>query len=207
MNKEELLKSLKQQGFSNFILRGFSKVKREDFVPDYLENRAYEDTALSIGAGQTISQPYTIAEMLSLLELKKGLKVLEIGSGCGYVLALLSLIIGEKGEVFGVEIVKELYEKSKINLEEYQNVKVYNKNGFRGLKEKTPYDRILISAGLKKIPEEILNQLKEGGIIVAPVGEEYEQSLTKIQRVKNNFVTKKEIPGFVFVPFVSIPKK
>ncbi|GAJ18173.1 unnamed protein product, partial [marine sediment metagenome] len=167
-----------------------------------LESRAYEDMALPIGKGQTISQPYTIATMLSLLDLKKGQKVLEIGSGCGYVLALISKITGNKGKVFGVEIVKELAEKSKTNIKAYKNVKVYNRDGRQGLKEKSPFDRIIISAACGEIPKKILNQLKDKGIVVAPVGPQHWQSLVAIQREKDDFKIKEKLPGFVFVPFV-----
>ena len=111
MNKQELLKRLKAFGFSKQILDAFSKVKREDFVFEKLEKETYEDTPLPIGHGQTISQPYTIAVMLSEIELKKGQKVLEVGSGSGYVLALISEIVREKGKVFGIEIISELVAK------------------------------------------------------------------------------------------------
>lgn len=199
MNKTQLLQSLKQRGFSKQIINAFSKVKRENFVPEKIKAHAYEDTALSIGKGQTISQPYTIAMMFSLLELKKGQKALEIGSGCGYVLALLSIIT--KGKVFGIEIIKELVDKSRNNLMNYKNIKVYNRNGALGLKEKAPFDRILISAACKEIPKRLFSQLKDKGIIVAPVGL-YEQSLVAVQKKKNKFITKKQIPGFIFVPFI-----
>ena len=98
MNKTQLLKSLKQEGFSKDILNAFSRVKRESFISDNMKHLAYENNALPIGEGQTISQPYTIATMLALLSLKKSQKVLEIGSGCGYVLALISDIVGSKGK-------------------------------------------------------------------------------------------------------------
>jgi protein-L-isoaspartate(D-aspartate) O-methyltransferase len=202
MNKSQLLQSLKQQGFSVEILDAFSKVPREDFIPAQLKSRAYEDTALPIGKSQTISQPYTIAVMLSLLELQKSQKVLEVGSGCGYVLALLSELVRDKGQVFGIEIIKELAEKSKQNLKNYKNVKVYNKNGADGLKEKAPFSKILISAGCREIPKKLLSQLKNNGILVAPVGPSYEQSLVAIQKKKNKFIIKKKIPGFIFVRFV-----
>ena len=217
--KKYLVESLKQKGFSNEILKAFSEIKREYFIPDNnLRKYAYEDTALSIGQNQTISQPYTIAVMLSLLELKKGeiknpsthspksqmkgQKILEIGSGCGYVLALLSKIVGVKGKVFGIEIIKGLYERSKKNLKEFKNVKVYNRNGFFGLKEKSPFDRILISAAIEKIPELLVKQLKNNGIIVLPVGGKYEQSITSFKKIKNELKIKKQIQGFIFVPFV-----
>ena len=200
--KEILLKSLKEKGFSKQILKAFEKVKREDFIPEILKDRAYEDTALSLGFGQTISQPYTIATMLSLLELKPSLRVLEVGSGCGYVLALLSEILGSKGKVFGIEIIKELGEKSKENLENYENIKVYNKNGRLGLKTKAPFDRIIISAAYNEIPKPLIEQLKENGIIVAPVGSHYSQSLIAYKKVMGKIGIEKEIPGFIFVPLV-----
>ena len=164
---------------------------------------AYDDIPLPIGKGQTISQPYTIAVMLSLLELKKGQKVLEIGSGSGYVLALISQIIGEKGRVFGMEVIPELVKKSRKALTGYRNVRVYNKNGVQGLKEKAPFDRIIISAAVNEIPQELLHQLKpKGGILVAPKGSRFEQELVVIERKDNVFEIKKRVPGFLFVPFV-----
>lgn len=231
MNKLQLLKSLRREGFSKEILNAFSKVKRENFVPERIKHNAYEDIALPIGNGQTISQPYTIAMMFSLLELKTGQKVLEIGSGCGYVLALISEIVGDKGKVFGIEIIKELAEKSKKNLKGYKNIKVYHGSGAKGLKDENvtlirgikkshpsvfrgesaretggslAFDRILISAACKEIPKPLLSQLKDNGIIVAPVGSRHlGQSLVAVQKKKNKFITKKEIPGFIFVPFIS----
>jgi len=202
MNKTELLNSLKRKGFSNKVLDAFSEVKRENFVSKDLKNRAYEDNALQIGEGQTISQPYTIATMLSLLDLKKGQKVLEIGSGCGYVLALMSEIVDKKGEVYGVEIKSELVEKSKENTKDYKNIQIYNKNGRQGFKEAAPFDRILISAASETIPKEVLSQLKDKGLVVAPVGPRDSQSLIAFQREKDEFKIKEKLPGFVFVPFV-----
>jgi len=171
MNKTQLLQSLKQQGFSRKIIDAFKKVKREDFVPEEIKHRAYEDRAQPIGKDQTISQPYTIAMMLYLLEIKQGQKVLEVGSGCGYVLALINTIT--KSKVYGIEIIKALAEKSKQNLKDYPNIKVYNKNGNKGLKEHSPFERILISAACEKIPETLLNQLADNGILVAPVGPKF----------------------------------
>ncbi len=203
MNKKELLNSLKEKGFSEKILDAFSSVKREDFIPKNIKAMAYKDTALPIGHGQTISQPYTIAVMLSLLDLRKGQKVLEIGSGCGYVLALLSEIVGEQGKVYGLEIVKELAEKSKENLVEYDNINVYNKNGSKGLPEKAPFDSVIISAAMRNIPEEIMSQLKNRGILVAPKGSRFEQEIIAIQRKSSSeFEMIKRLPGFVFVPFI-----
>ena len=202
MNKKELLQSLKERGFSKQILNSFSKIKRENFIPENLKKMAYEDTALPIGKGQTISQPYTIATMFSLLELKKGQKVLEVGSGCGYVLALLSEITGKNGNIFGIEIIPELAEKSKQNLKEYGNVKINVGNGKLGLSKEKPFDRIIISAGYNEIPKKLVEQLKERGIIVAPLGNVYSQDLISYQKINGKLKIKKEVQGFIFVPLV-----
>ena len=201
MQKKDLIQSLKKKGFSKEILNAFEKVNRENFISKGLRERAYEDTALSIGEDQTISQPYTIAMMLELLNLKKNQKVLEVGSGSGYVLALISQIT--KSKVYGIERIKELAEKSKHSLKEYLNIEVYTKNGAEGLKEYAPYNRILISAACKQVPKSLLSQLKNNGILVAPVDSRFTgQSLVAIQRKKDKFVIKKKIPGFIFVRFI-----
>ncbi|MEK6820032.1 MAG: protein-L-isoaspartate O-methyltransferase [Nanoarchaeota archaeon] len=200
--KQLLLKSLKEKGFSKEILAAFEKVKRENFVPKNLKDRAYEDTALPIGFQQTISQPYTIATMLSLLELKRGLMVLEVGSGCGYVLALLSNIVGKKGKVFGIEIIPELIKKSQENLTDCKNIRIHLGNGKLGLKKEVPFDRIIISATYNEIPEQLIEQLKENGIIVAPIGNIYGQDLIAYKKVNHGLQIKEKIPGFIFVPLV-----
>jgi len=202
MNKSQLLQSLKAQDFSKEIIEAFSKVKRENFLSENLKEYAYEDNALPIGYGQTISQPYTIAVMLSLLEIKKGQKVLEIGSGCGYVLALLSVLVGEKGRVYGIERIKSLADNSKNFLKKYRNIGVYNKNGIEGLQEKAPLDRILISAGYRKVPPKLVSQLEDKGILVAPLGKAHEKSMMQFKKIKGKLILKKQIPGFVFVPLI-----
>ncbi|MEM4325682.1 MAG: protein-L-isoaspartate O-methyltransferase [Candidatus Pacearchaeota archaeon] len=202
MDKTELLEYLKRAGFSKKIVDAFSSVNREDFVPPELEEQAYENTALPIGEGQTISQPYTIAIMLSELKLRAGQKVLEVGSGSGYVLALISKIIGKRGRVYGIEIIKKIADKSKKALVDFKNVRVYNRNGYKGLPEETPFDRILISAACREIPQPLLNQLKDGGLLVAPQGSRFEQDIVVMQRKGNEFLLKTRIPGFIFVPLV-----
>jgi protein-L-isoaspartate(D-aspartate) O-methyltransferase len=202
MDKEQLIVFLKHEGFEEKIVNAFEKVKREDFIQDSLKNLAYENIALPLSESETISQPSTIAIALSLLKLKENQKVLEIGSGSGYVLALMAEIVGEKGKVYGVEIVKELAKSSKELLKKCKNIEIFNKNGNQGLLEKAPFNRIIMSAAPEKIPIEILEQLNEGGIIVAPIGPGFMQTLTSIKRIKDKFVVEKEIPGFIFVRFV-----
>jgi len=203
MDKLRLLQSLKKKNFPEEVLEAFSEVKREDFMSKDLTEKAYEDTALPIGYGQTISQPYTIALMLSELKLKKGQKILEIGSGSGYVLALMSELVGKSGKAYGIEIIPELVKMSKKNLRNYKNVLVYNRNGSEGFPEKAPFDRILLSAACRVIPESLMAQLKVGGILVAPKGSRFEQEIIVIKRrSKNEFELLKKLPGFVFVPFI-----
>lgn len=202
MGKQQLINSLIHQGFSGQIINAFSEVKRENFIPNSLQHQSYDDIPLPIGKGQTISQPYTIATMFSLLDLKKSQNVLEIGSGCGYVLALLSNIVGKNRRVFGIEVIKELVDKARINLKDYSDIKLYNRNGAEGLSEHAPFDRIIISAALPKIPENLILQLKDNGIIVAPIGSRESQKLVKFQKVNEKLIIKKEIDGFIFVPFI-----
>lgn len=203
MIKKELIDNLKFKGFEESIINAFSKVKRENFIPSKLRKYAYNDEALPIGEGQTISQPYTIATMLSMLDLKEGQKVLEIGSGSGYVLALVSEIVGKKGKVFGVEKNRELARKSKSNLKSYtKNIKVYFKNGYNGLKEHASYDRIIISAACNEIPKPLIKQLKKDSIVLAPIGNKFQQSLTTYKKIDNQLVFQDEISGFQFVPFL-----
>ena len=126
---------------------------------------------------------------------------MEIGSGCGYTLALITEIIGEQGKAYGAEIVKELADLSVEKLKKYSNVKIYNKNGKEKFEE-APFNRILISAALKEIPHEILDQLADNGIIVAPLGSGFLQTLTAIRKISGKYIIEKEIPGFMFVKFI-----
>jgi protein-L-isoaspartate(D-aspartate) O-methyltransferase len=201
MSKEELIRSLKNKGFHERIINAFEKVKRENFVNENFKSMAYEDIALPLTNEQTISQPSTIALGLSLLKLKENQKVLEVGSGCGYVLALMAEIVGKEGKVYGVEIIKELADKSIENLKDYGNIRVYNRNG-KIHSEEAPFNRIIISAALPQIPHEILDQLDDNGIIVAPLGYGSMQTLTSIRKINDKFVVEKEIPGFIFVHFI-----
>ena len=196
MKKKELIKSLKAQNFCPEIIEAFKKVKRENFMPENLQYLAYEDIALPLESGATISQPYTIAFMLDLLELKqsKNQKILEIGSGSGYLLALISTIIG-KGKIYGIEIIDSLAKKSKEILKKDKKILIYNMDGSNGLPDKAPFDRIIVSASADKIPEHLYNQLKDSGVLVAPV----RGSIFKIKK-ENSKIRIQEFPGFVFVP-------
>jgi protein-L-isoaspartate(D-aspartate) O-methyltransferase len=118
-------------------------------------------------------------------------------------LALLSEIIGKKGKVYGIERIKELAIKSKKNLKDYKRIaRVFHKNGFYGLREKAKFDRILISAACNEIPKPLISQLKNNGMIVAPVGNKFQQSLISYKKIDNRLVVQEENPGFIFVPFI-----
>src|SRR3989338_5253029 len=181
MNKKELIKKLEDRGIRKEILEVMGKVDRKDFISEGNSDEVYEDHHLSIGYGQTISQPYTVAFMLQELELKKGDKVLEIGTGSGWNAALISGIIGEKGKIYSAEIVKELAEKAK------EKLKKYNK--------------IILTAAPNKIAEEFKEQLADEGILLAQVGE-YAQKLIKLTKRKNKFI-EMEKGDFLFVPLVN----
>lgn len=182
----------------------FLSVPREEFFPVHLRGHSYEDSAFPIGPGQSVSQPSTIAPMLEMLSAKRGMKVLEVGSGSGYVLALLSKIVGTKGKVFGIEISKDLCGSSRIAL---KNVKakatVVQGDGTKGLPSKAPFDRILVSAACPFLPKPLFDQLKDNGIAVAPVGDRYSQQLEALHKAKGKIVSRQTSPGFyVFVPLL-----
>ncbi len=196
MGKLELIEYLKKQGFAKQIVQAFQKVDREDFVKPELKDLSYQNRPLPIGPGATISQPYTIAFMLNLLELKDQEKILEIGSGSGYVLALINQIV-KKAEIYGIEVLEDLVIKSQQVLKEYSNIQIICANGRQGLKEQAPYDRILMSAAAQQLPKHLYSQLKEGGILVCPV----QNSIWQIKKTKKG-IKEKEFYGFAFVPLV-----
>lgn len=205
--RELLVKKIEQKGvfFAPNIKNAFLKVKREEFFPEDLKQYAYVDSAFAIGYEQTISQPSTIAIMLSLLCPEKNQCVLEVGSGSGYVLALLKEIAGVKGKVFGVERIPELAEKSKKNLAliGYSDIEIISKDGSTGLKEKSPFDRILVSAACTEVPKKLLEQLSLKGKLVAPVGPSNAQKLVLIEKTASDKFRENFSNGFfVFVPLI-----
>lgn len=201
MNKKELIEKLRHGGIREEILKAIEEVDRKDFILEGNLNEAYEDHPLAIGYGQTISQPYTVAFMLQELELKKGDKVLEVGTGSGWNTALISHIIGEKGKVYSVEIVDKLAKSAREKLKNYKNAVVLNADASYGLSEYAPYNKIILTAAPKKIAQEFKEQLADGGILLAPVGE-VTQKLIKLIKKGNQFI-EIEKGDFVFVPLVS----
>jgi protein-L-isoaspartate(D-aspartate) O-methyltransferase len=184
------------------ILEAFQKVPREAFLPRELHARAYEDTALPIGLGQTISQPSMIALMLVELDCGPKHRVLEVGSGSGYVLALLAQL---GCEVFGIERHPELVMRARETLRMIGLAEpmLHEGDGARGLPEHAPYDRILVSAAAPAIPEPLLAELSEGGKLVMPVGAGDTQTLVTCERDDKGNLHYRASASCVFVPLVS----
>ncbi len=181
---------------SENIKEALLEIDRANFVIDEYKDLAYADTALPIGYGQTISQPYTVVFMLELLEIREGHEVLDIGCGSGWTTALLANIVGQTGLVKGLEIIDDLVEMSRKNLQRYNFknahiAKAGTKIGLPGEK----FDRILLSASALKFPTQLLNQVKDGGIIVIPI----RNSIFKFKKISNEEILKEEFPGFSFV--------
>jgi len=182
------------------VFSAMLQVPREEFVAKKYREIAYSDGPVPIGHGQTISQPYTVAFMTDLLNLKGGERVLEIGTGSGYQVAILSHLADK---VFSVERVDVLAREARKRLKKlgYHNVKVRTGSGEYGWKEEAPFDAILVTAGMEWIPEELFRQLKEGGIMLAPVGKGMDKTMVKYTK-KGKKITKKEFGIFHFVPFI-----
>lgn len=201
--KQKLIEHWQRSGIitDKRVIKAFEEVKREQFIHDSFLDQAYSDYPLPIGHNQTISQPTTIMIMTQALELKKGQKVLEIGSGSGYQAALIAKIVGENGRVITTERIAGLAEFAKANLKKagIKNVKVINCDGSKGYEKEAPYDRCIITAACPKIPEPIIHQLKENAIVLAPVGSLYSQKMVKGVKKKGKIVTH-SLGDFVFVP-------
>ncbi len=202
LNKK-LVEYLKSVGVikSEKVEKAFLETPRHLFVPKNLIPHAYQDVPLPIGAGQTISQPTTVAIMTELLDVKEGNKVLEIGTGSGWQAAILSRLVGT-GKVYTIERLKSLCETAKNNLKklDIKNVEVVCKDGSDGLKEKAPFDRIIVTAAVPKIPSILLQQLKIGGKLVAPVGSLVGQKMVLVEK-KRGEIRAEQIPDvFRFVP-------
>lgn len=201
--KEELIKNWISSGTvrDKRVIESFRKVPREEFIEESRKEESYGDYPLPIGEGQTISQPTTVMIMTQALELKEGDKVLEVGSGSGYQAAIIASIVGEKGKVISTEIVDELAESAKSNIKKLKlkNVEIIKHDGSKGYAKEAPYDRIIITAACPKIPKPLIKELKEGGIIVAPVGNMNEQIMIKGRKIKGELV-EENLGNFMFVP-------
>jgi len=185
------------------IIEAFSEIGRIEFVPEEIELQAEANVALPIGYGQTVSQPLTVAFMLELLNPKADQKILDVGSGSGWTTSILSYIVGNKGKVIAVEKIKELLEIGRENTNKFGFVEkgiaeFYEAGKKLGFPEKAPYDRILVSAAASEVPQELLRQLKVGGIMVIPI----KNDIIFIEKKNEAEIYKEEFPGFSFVPLI-----
>ncbi len=182
------------------VLAVMRKIPRHEFLPEGIRGMAYNDSALPIGEGQTMSQPFMVALMTELLELKGTERVLEIGTGSGYQAAVLAELC-EK--VYTVERIKTIADKTRATLDRlgYKSVAIKIYDGTYGWKEMAPYDAIVVTAGSPDIPAPLVEQLKEGGRLVIPVGDRYGQQLLKVVKTSEGTMTERSVPC-VFVPLI-----
>ena len=182
------------------VIRAMKNVKRHEFVPNQFRNRAYSDSPLSIGQGQTISQPYIVAHMTELLNIDKNDKILEIGTGSGYQAAVLAEITPN---VYSIEIVEELAERARKTLREqgYQNIHLKVGDGFKGWEKHAPFDGIIVTCSPSDVPEPLKEQLAEKGRMVIPVGGAFIQELVVLQK-KEGKIKRSRISNVRFVPMV-----
>jgi len=181
-------------------LKAMRTVPRHLFVPERMQSRAYNDGPMPIGFGQTISQPYIVAFMTQSSQLSKNLKVLEIGTGSGYQAAVLSEIVDS---VFTIEIVEELGRQAEDRLSNlgYENVYVKRGDGYKGWPEVAPFDVIIVTAAPEEIPQPLIDQLKEGGRMVIPVGEENNSQKLMLITKNGDQLEKEFLLSVRFVPF------
>jgi len=179
------------------VLRAMTKVPRHEFVPAEVQSYAYLDRPLPIGFGKTISQPFMVAVMTDLLELKSNDAVLEIGTGLGYQSAVLAELAGR---VYSIEIIDELAQRAaqRLKRQGYTNVEIRVANGYLGWPEHAPFDKVIVTAAPDLIPAPLVNQLKAGGRMVIPVGLPNAQQLLVAEKDQNGKVTTKEIMPVLF---------
>jgi len=204
--RNQLVKTIKNKGITNEkVLDAISKIPRHLFMDSGFIDFAYQDNAFPIAAEQTISQPYTVAFQTELLAINKGDKILEIGTGSGYQTAVL---IELEAEVYSIERQKELYEKVRKFLPKlgYVAKKLSFGDGYKGWNEYAPFDKILVTAGAPFVPKPLLSQLKIGGKLVIPVGENVQTMTLYIRKGEKDF-EKHEFGDFRFVPMLKESQK
>ena len=202
LRNEMVEKQIKDRGIqSKTVLEAMRAVPRHLFVPQDLQSYAYQDSPLPIGLEQTISQPYIVAYMTEQLKPVKGMKILEIGTGSGYQAAIL----GHLGcEVYTIELLEELAERAEKVLTEldFSSVKVKCGNGYLGWPEEAPFDAIIVTAAPDKIPEALIEQLKDGGKMIIPVGPVHSVQYLKLITKKKGRITEENLLPVLFVPMV-----
>lgn len=199
--RKQLVLEISKKGISDEkVLHTMARIPRHFFFDGIFDTHAYEDKAFPIGAGQTISQPYTVAFQTQLLQVQPGNKILEIGTGSGYQSAVL---VEMGAHVYTIEFQKKLYQKAirflpKLGYQPH----MYHGDGSKGLARFAPYDGIIVTAGAPTVPEELIQQLKIGGRLVIPVGNNDIQSMVLIEKTDKNKIKKKQYDHFSFVPLL-----
>ncbi len=201
--RDNLIDELTTQGITDvFVIKAIHDVPREKFVPEALQHQAYKNIALPIGKGQTISQPLTVAIMTQALEVKKDMKILEIGTGSGYQAAILYAM---EAKVFTIERDFDLYQEAKQRFEEMGlNIACMCGDGSIGWNEFQPYDGIIVTAASPVVPNSLLKQLAIGGRLVIPVGSRITQILHIVHREDEENYSTIKIPAFQFVPLIGL---
>lgn len=201
--RKKLVDTIRGKGIKDVrVLEAINQIPRHQFLDSSFLNFAYQDQAFPIGSGQTISQPYTVAFQTELLQIKKGDKVLEVGTGSGYQ----ACVLAEMGaKVFTIERQKKLYEKTKVLLNhlKYNKIKTFYGDGYKGLPTFGPFDKMIVTAGAPYIPEDLLKQLKPNGILVIPVDIDHNlQEMIKVTKKENDAIEKQSFGHFRFVPML-----
>lgn len=199
--RKKLVEELRRKGISDEgVLNAIEALPRHFFLDKAFEEWAYKDKPFPIGKEQTISQPYTVAYQTSLLDVKKRDKILEIGTGSGYQAALLAML---GARVYTIERQEALYEKAKALLSELKlgNIRCYLRDGYKGLPEFAPFDKVIVTAGAPEVPQPLLEQLAIGGIMVIPVGENV-QRMHRITRLSEDKYNDELLANFRFVPLL-----
>lgn len=204
--RKGLVERLRRYGYVTGprVLEAMGSVPREEFIPEDQRKLAYADTPLSIGKGQTISAPHMVGMMLEALDLRPGMKVLEIGTGSGYHASLLGYLVRPNGKVWTVERIEELGAAARRTLERLgfgDVVEVLIADGTEGLKEHAPYDRILVTAASPEIPGPLKEQLADGGRLLLPTGSRSMQELVMVTRRGSEY-RQQDLGGVMFVPLI-----
>ena len=202
---EEMIRHLLEYGYADErVARALRKLPRELFVPGAYAEHAYNDNPFPIGYNQTISAPGVVAFMTKSLGVREGARVLEIGSGSGWQACILAELAGEKGEIISVERVPELVKLARENAERagYRKINFIYGDGSKGYPERAPYDRIMVTAAAPAVPKPLIEQLKNGGKLLVPVGGSYWQELTLVEKDQNGKIAAREIMSVVFVPLI-----
>lgn len=200
--RKRLVAGIREKGITNEqVLEAINKVPRHLFMDAELEKSAYEDKALPIAEGQTISQPYTVAYQTQLLEVQPLDKVLEIGTGSGYQACVLAEL---KVRLFTIERQRKLFDdnQSFAYLAQYRNIHFFYGDGYEGLPEYAPFDKILVTAAAPEVPEKLLHQLKAGGCMVLPLGAAPVQTMLRLTKLQDGTLKEEHFDRFSFVPML-----